>query len=61
MTFSLARGGIFFLIGLPIAFVLTALVLATFGRALSAAQIAPFAVVIAALPGLGAAVWDLES
>lgn len=61
MTFSPARGGVFFLIGLPIGFILSALGFAIGGLEISAPQIAPFALALAAMIGLGAAVWKPES
>ncbi|WP_120078320.1 hypothetical protein [Aurantiacibacter odishensis] len=56
MKFSLARAGVFLLIGLPIGFILSALGFAVTGQEISAPQIAPFAggiaIVIAAAAGL---------
>ena len=57
MSFSPARGGIFFLIGLPIGFILAGLGIAVSGGELAAPQIAPFAFAIAAAIGVGAAFW----
>ncbi len=57
MTFSPARAGIFFLIGLPIGFILSALGFIVSGQEISAPQIAPYAVGIAIVIGLAAGLW----
>jgi hypothetical protein len=57
VSFSLARGGVFLLIGLPIGFILSALCFAVLGREISAPLIAPYALGIALVIALGAAVW----
>ncbi|MDA0818964.1 MAG: hypothetical protein O3C52_02810 [Proteobacteria bacterium] len=57
MSFSLARSGVFLLIGLPIGFILTALGFVVTGREISAPLIAPYALGMALVIALGAAVW----
>lgn len=49
---SLGRGIVFFLIGLPIGFILTALAFVTTGRGIDAQAMAPWALGIAALVGI---------
>jgi len=61
MQFSLARTGIFFLIGLPIGFILSALGFAVSGQEISAPQIAPFAGGIAVVIGVVAGLWSPSS
>lgn len=57
MSFSPGRAGVFFLIGLPIGFILSALGFVVLGQAISAPDIAPFALAIAAIFGLVAGLW----
>ena len=57
MKFSPARAGIFFLIGLPIGFILSALGFAVSGQNISAPQIAPFAGGIAIVIAIAAGLW----
>lgn len=57
MSFSPARAGVFFLIGLPIGFILSALGFVVSGQAISAPDIAPFALAIAVIVGLVAGLW----
>ena len=52
MTFSPARAGVFFLIGLPIGFILSALGFVILGRGIDAPAISPYALGIAAIVGL---------
>ncbi|SFP40173.1 hypothetical protein SAMN04488060_2702 [Qipengyuania nanhaisediminis] len=54
MTFSPARAGVLFLIGLPIGFILSALGFVILSRDIDAPAIAPYALVIAAIFGLAA-------
>ena len=61
MSLSPARGGVFFLIGLPIGFILSALGFAVTGQAISAPEIAPFALAIALIVGAVAAFWTPQS
>ena len=61
MSFSLTRGLIFILIGLPIGFILSALGFAVMGIEISAPAIAPYAALIAVLIGLAAAFWKTEN
>jgi len=57
VTFSLPRALVFVLIGLPIGFILTALGFAVFGQEIDAPAIAPWALGIAVLLGVGAGFW----
>ncbi len=57
MTFSLPRALVFVLIGLPIGFILTALGFAVLGQEIDAPAIAPWALAIAVLLGVGAGFW----
>jgi len=57
VSFSPGRAGVFFLIGLPIGFILSALGFAVLGHEISAPDIAPFALAIAAIVGLVAGLW----
>ena len=57
MTFSPARAGVFFLIGLPIGFILSALGFAVTGQEISAPQIAPYAGGIAIVIAVAAGLW----
>lgn len=57
MTLSPARGLVFFVIGLPIGFILSALGFAITGREIVAPALAPYALAIAAIGGIGAAAW----
>jgi len=57
VTFSLPRTLVFVLIGLPIGFILTALGFAVLGREIEAPAIAPWALGIAVLLGVGAGFW----
>ncbi|KLI63638.1 hypothetical protein [Aurantiacibacter marinus] len=57
MTFSPARAGIFFLFGLPIGFILSALGFAIGGLEITAPAIAPFAGGIAVLIAIAAGLW----
>ncbi|RIV89104.1 hypothetical protein [Aurantiacibacter zhengii] len=61
MTFSPARAGVFFLIGLPIGFVLSALGFVVSGQEISAPQIAPFAGGIAIVIAVAAGLWRRPS
>ncbi|SMQ57829.1 hypothetical protein SAMN06297468_0061 [Altererythrobacter xiamenensis] len=54
MSFSPARALVFFVIGLPIGFILSALGFTILSRDISAPAIAPWALVIAAIGGIGA-------
>ncbi len=58
MTLSPGRGLVFFVIGLPIGFILSALGFAIAGRGIAAPALAPFALTIAAIGGIGAAIWN---
>ena len=57
MSFSPGRAGVFFLIGLPVGFILVALAYAVSGRDISAPQIAPFAGGIAIVIAIAAELW----
>ncbi len=57
MSFSPGRAGVFFLIGLPVGFILTALGFAVSGQQISAPQIAPFAGGIAIVIAIAAGLW----
>ena len=57
MNFSPVRAGIFFLIGLPVGFILSALGFAVTGQEISAPQIAPFAGGIAIVIAVAAGLW----
>lgn len=57
MTFSSARAGVFFLIGLPIGFIFSALGFVISGQEISAPQIAPFAGGIAIVIAIAAGLW----
>lgn len=57
MTFSPARLLVFFMIGLPIGFILSALAFVTLGHPIEASALAPWAGGVALLIGLGAAFW----
>ena len=57
MSFSPVRAGVFFLIGLPIGFILSALGFVVSGQTISAPAIAPYALAIAVIVGLVAALW----
>jgi hypothetical protein len=57
VTLSPGRGLVFFMMGLPIGFILAALGFAIAGRAIAAPALAPYALTIAAIGGLGAAIW----
>lgn len=57
MTFSLPRALVFLLIGLPIGFILSALGFVSLGHPIAAPAIAPWALGIAALVGVGAGLW----
>lgn len=57
MTFSPVRAGIFFLIGLPVGFILSAFGFAVTGREISAPQIAPYAGGIAIVIAVAAGLW----
>ena len=57
MTFSPARSLVFFIIGLPLGFILSALGFATIAQPIAAPAIAPWALGIAALIGIGAGLW----
>ena len=57
MSFSPGRAGVFFLIGLPVGFILTALGFAVSGQQISAPQIAPFASGIAIVIAIAAGLW----
>ncbi|RGP40361.1 hypothetical protein BPTFM16_00645 [Altererythrobacter insulae] len=61
MSVSTARGGIFFLIGLPVGFILAGLGIAISGGELVAPNIAPFAFAVAAAIGVTAALWKTKS
>ncbi len=56
MTISLVRGLVFFMLGLPIGFVLSALGFVATGREIAAPELAPYALSIAAIGGAIAAV-----
>ncbi len=51
MTFSPVRSMIFFMIGLPIGFILSALIFVSLGRPIEAAALAPFALAVAVVIG----------
>ncbi|MEQ5786401.1 hypothetical protein J3454_00685 [Erythrobacter sp. NFXS35] len=57
MTFSPTRSLVFFVIGLPLGFILCALGFVTMAQPITAPAIAPWALSMAALIGLGAGVW----
>jgi hypothetical protein len=57
MTPSLGRGFVFFMMGLPLGFILAALYFAVAGREITAPALAPYALTIAAIGGIGAALW----
>ncbi len=57
MTFSIPRALVFLLIGLPVGFILCALAFASLGQEVAAPAIAPWALAIATLSGLGAGLW----
>ena len=57
MTFSPGRAGVFFLIGLPIGFILSALGFVVSGQEINAPQIAPYAGGIAIVIGIAAGLW----
>ena len=61
MTFSLPRALIFLMIGLPIGFILSALGFVSLGQEIAAPAIAPWALAIAVLTGLGAGLWKPSS
>jgi len=48
---------VFFMIGLPIGFILSALGLVNTGQSITAPALAPWALGIASLVGLGAGLW----
>ncbi len=54
MTFSPGRALVFALIGLPIGFILSALLFVALEREIAAPAIAPYALAIAVLVGIGA-------
>ena len=54
MTFSFPRAAVFFMIGLPIGFILSALGFVILENEISAAALAPWAAGIAALVGIAA-------
>lgn len=60
MNFSPLRFLIFSVIGLPIGFILTALVFAVSQQAIVAAQIFPWALGLAAVVGIVGALWKQE-
>ena len=57
MKFSPTRAGVFFLIGLPIGFILSALGFVVSGQEINAPDIAPFALAIAVIVGCVAGLW----
>jgi len=57
LTFSPTRMLVFFMIGLPIGFILSALGFVTMGHPIAAPALAPWALGIAALVGVGAGLW----
>jgi hypothetical protein len=56
VSFSAGRGLVFFMIGLPIGFILTALGFVIAEREISAPAMAPWAFVVAAIVGIVAAI-----
>ncbi len=56
MTLSPGRGLVFFMIGLPIGFIFSALGFAVIGREIAAPALAPYALAIAAISGIAAAI-----
>ncbi|WP_109806847.1 hypothetical protein [Sphingosinithalassobacter portus] len=58
MSLSPLRGLVFFLIGLPVGFILSALAFVVMGRDTVAPDLAPYAVAIAAFGGIVAAIWN---
>ena len=57
MKFSATRALVFLMIGLPIGFILSALGFVSLGQEIAAPSIAPWALGIAAITGLGAGLW----
>lgn len=57
MTISPGRGLVFFMIGLPIGFIMSALGFVIMERTIAGPAIAPFALAIAVLVGLIATFW----
>ncbi len=57
MNFSPARLLVFFMIGLPIGFILSALGFVSMGQKIAASALAPWALGIAAVIGIGAGAW----
>ena len=56
MKLSLGRGLVFFIMGLPIGFILSALAFAILGRSIVAPELAPYALIFAAIAGIATAV-----
>ena len=57
MSFSFTRALVFFMIGLPIGFILSALGFVTLDQPIAAPALAPWALGIAAVVGVGAGMW----
>jgi hypothetical protein len=57
MKLSLVRALVFFLLGLPVGFILSALGFAVASREIAAPALAPYALIIAAICGIVAATW----
>lgn len=57
MRFVFGRALVFFMIGLPIGFILSALAFTITGREIIASELAPFALGISVIAGIGAVIW----
>jgi hypothetical protein len=57
MTFSPTRSLVFFIIGLPLGFILSALAFVTMAQPIEAPAIAPWALGIATVIAIGAGLW----
>ncbi len=59
MSFSITRAIVFFMIGLPIGFIMSALGFVILAQPIAAPALAPWAAGIAALVGLSAGFWKV--